>query len=421
MVIWLVHIGELLPVDGPSRLFRYGILAEMLADRGHSVVRWAPTFVHAHKRQRVRQDSTIRINDRYRIELLYARGYNRNIGFGRLWFNHQMTRAFRRRIRDESPPDIILSGLPTPGMCKVAIEYAGCHNIPVVIDVRDLWPDIFLTVLPKGLQRLGRLALQPAFNVNRLIFREADAVTAVSRSYLDWGLKYAGRERRETDAVFPLAFLEESYGEEEMGRQRRFLLDRGVVPERFICCFWGQFEASYDIETLIDAAVFLERTHGDKIQFVLCGDGGKMSSLRRRTGRLKNVVLPGWVSPATIRALMEISDVGLAAYVENAPQSLPNKVFEYFSGGLPVLSSLRGELDRIISENRCGLLYGAGDAKSLVSVILKLYDDPRLRRRMGGNARRLFEERFSAARVYTSMIDHLERMAGRGTARVTGI
>ena len=113
---------------------------------------------------------------------------------------------------------------------------------------------------------------------------------------------------------------------------------------------------------------------------------------------------------------MEMSDAGLAAYVRNAPQSLPNKVFEYFSGGLPVLSSLRGELDRIISESGCGLSYEAGDAEGLASAVLKLHGDPELRRRMGENARRLFEERFSAGRVYSSMIDHLERLAGMRVA-----
>ena len=416
MEIWLVHIGELLPVDGPSRLFRYGILAEMLAERGHSVVRWAPTFVHAYKRQRARRDCTVAVSDLYRIELLYARGYSKNIGFGRLWFNRRVASAFRRRLKDESPPDIILSALPSPGMCRVAIEYAGCHNIPVVIDVRDLWPDIFLTVLPEWLRRLGEIALRPAFEVNRFIFREADAVTAVSSSYLDWGLRYAGRERRDTDAVFPLASLEESFSRERIDAERRFLQERGVAPGRFTCCFFGQFEASYDLETVIGAAERLERTHGGRFQFVLCGDGAKMPYLRHRAGGLSNVVMPGWVSPATIQALMEMSDAGLAAYVRNAPQSLPNKVFEYFSGGLPVLSSLRGELDRIISENGCGLSYEAGDAEGLASAVLKLHGDPALRRRMGENARRLFEERFSAGRVYSSMIDHLERLAGMRVA-----
>lgn len=416
MEIWLIHIGELLPVDGQTRLFRYGILADMLAERGHSVVRWAPTFVHAYKRQRAEKDSSVKVNDRYRIELLYAKGYRKNISFSRLWFNYQIARAFKRRIRDVKPPDIILSALPAPGMCRVAIEYAGCHNVPVVIDVRDLWPDIFLTVIPQGLRWLGRFVLWPAFNSNQRIFREADAVTAVSSGYLDWGLTYAGRKRSETDAVFPLASLEKPLSEDRIKSERQFLLDRGVDPDRFICCFFGQFEASYDIETVIDAARLLDQSPGRKIQFVLCGDGRKMSSLRYRGTGLKNVIFPGWVSPATIKVLMEMSDAGLAAYVRNAPQGLPNKVFEYFCGGLPVLSSLHGELESIISENYCGSVYEAGDVEGLASAILKLYYNPREKRKMGENARRLFEERFSAGRVYAAMIDYLERIVKKAAA-----
>jgi len=51
MHIWLTHVGELLPIYGDVRLFRYGVLSQMLADQSHEVTRWVPTFIHAHKRQ----------------------------------------------------------------------------------------------------------------------------------------------------------------------------------------------------------------------------------------------------------------------------------------------------------------------------------------------------------------------------------
>ena len=83
MKVWLIHLGELLPIDGKVRLFRYGILAEMLAERGHSVTRWAPTFIHATKNQRFTHGQTVDVNEKYRIELLYAQGYRRHVSLAR--------------------------------------------------------------------------------------------------------------------------------------------------------------------------------------------------------------------------------------------------------------------------------------------------------------------------------------------------
>jgi len=39
MNIWIVFIGETLPMDAVTRIWRYGILAETLAAREHSVTR----------------------------------------------------------------------------------------------------------------------------------------------------------------------------------------------------------------------------------------------------------------------------------------------------------------------------------------------------------------------------------------------
>jgi len=184
-----------------------------------------------------------------------------------------------------------------------------------------------------------------------------------------------------------------------------------VNPEKIIICFFGQFEASYDLETVIETARWLEQTGDDKVQFVLCGNGTKFPSLRKQASGLSNVIFPGWVSASAIQALMQMSKIGLATYATNALQSLPNKPIEYFAGGLPILSSLRGELEIILTGHKCGLTYQAGNVDSFLSSLRQLRDNPDLLALMGRNARQLYEMSFSANRVYSSMIDHLEHIA----------
>lgn len=51
MNIWLVTIGEPLPIDeGNYRLLRVGILANLLVKKNHNVIWWTSTFNHIEKK-----------------------------------------------------------------------------------------------------------------------------------------------------------------------------------------------------------------------------------------------------------------------------------------------------------------------------------------------------------------------------------
>ena len=45
-------------------------------------------------------------------------------------------------------PDLILSSIPTSELSLEATKLGKKNNIPVILDIRDLWPDVFLDVLP---------------------------------------------------------------------------------------------------------------------------------------------------------------------------------------------------------------------------------------------------------------------------------
>jgi len=279
------------------------------------------------------------------------------------------------------------------------------------MDVRDLWPDVYLTILPKAFHPLARLVLLQKYRTNRYLFASAAAIFAVSETYLDWGLSFASRDRTDADGVFPLGYPEHAYPEDELAREKVRLVESGVDQGKIICCFFGQFESSYDLITVVDAARVLEQQGYDTVQFVLCGKGTKLKSLCKRASGLNNVIMPGWVSASTIHALMQMATIGLAAYVREAPQSLPNKPIEYMAGGLAVLSSLRGELESILAAKRCGITYEAGDVHTLVRAIRFLAEHPEETLGMRRRARETFEERFSVRRVYPEMIAQLERIA----------
>jgi glycosyltransferase involved in cell wall biosynthesis len=411
MHVWLLHVGEFLPIDGDFRPMRYSLLGDALMRRGHTVTRWAPTFLHALKRLRFTESTTVVHSPQLTFELLHAPPYDSNTSLKRLRFSQVLAREFRARCGQVRRPDIIVAAIPAPELAQAAVEFGRREGIPVVVDIRDLWPDIYLDALPRWLRLPGRLALWPFHRVNRQALSRASAVVAVSPSYLAWGLRYAGRSEGIGDRVFPLGYIPYDLTEQERKQQLEHLRRLGFDERLWTVCFVGSFEATYDLDTVIHAARSLH-SKGTPVQFVLCGTGRKEQHLRELSRGLDCVVFAGWASAPLLAAVMERSKAGLCAYVDKAPQSLPNKPFEYASFGLPLISSLQGDLEELISGAKIGLPYAASDAASLEAAISALYRDPECWRVMSSNARSLFERDYSGHRVYGSFVAHLEAMTG---------
>ena len=345
MFVWLLHIGEQLPVNAAPRTFRYGYLARALAERGHQVLRWAPTFNHYTKCQRFETDRRQDFGDRYAIQFVHSPGYRRNVSLERLRTYRILGERFRRLAAHEVAPDLIVAAIPSLEWAEAAVEFGRLRGIPVVIDVRDLWPDVFLNALPRGGRSLGRF-LSPYARMARAACRGATALSATSQDYLDWALCMGGRREQARDSVVPLGFEPESAAPEAIGANIALLRRSGIDPERPTCMFAGLFERSYDLESIVEAAARLAARGQTDLQFVLCGSGSKLLKIRERAARLPNVHCLGWVDTDMLQSVMSISTIGLCAYRSDALQSLPNKPFEYMANRLAIRLEPHGKYCR---------------------------------------------------------------------------
>ncbi len=427
MNVWLMTVGEPLPIDPDGdRLHRTGMVAERLLAEGHSVVWWTSAFDHNRKRVRCDADACVQVGERYRIRMLYARPYRRHVSIRRILNHRGVAAAFRRHVAEEPRPDVILCSLPLIELADAAGRYGRAHGVPVIVDARDMWPDIFAELAPPCLRGLARAALFPMFRAARRACRNAAALTGITPPFVEWALAKAGRARSDADRDFPLAYdgrgTAAAATESVRERWRPRLAGNGA----FTACFFGTFGRQFDIETVLGAA---RRLSGGprRFQFVLCGNGDRLPQYRDLAAGCGNVLLPGWVGAEDIAYLMSRASVGLAPY-RSSPSfvvSIPNKAIEYLCGGLPVLSSLSGELERVLSEGGCGLTYPNGGEVELADTLVRLYDDPALVRTMGERGRTLFEQRFEARRVYGDMVRHIETIhqnhcaAGRPAADAT--
>jgi glycosyltransferase involved in cell wall biosynthesis len=406
MTIWLITLGEPLPIDGNSeRLLRTGILAGILSENKHEVVLWTSTFDHARKKHRFSKDTNVSINKYFRINLLHSTGYKRNISVRRFADHFGVAAKLFLRIRQEKKPDIILCSLPPPELCLVAAQYGCKRKIPVVLDIRDLWPDLFLDFIPKCLLPSAKALACPLFRIVRMACCRATAVTGVTRQFIDWGVKNAHRNSTPLDVVFPMGYSEITPKPEEIESASRKWHSLGILKENFNVCFFGTFGKQFDILTVIDAAK--KSTNNPRIQFILCGDGENISIYKSKAGVLANMLFPGWINKDEIWTLMRLSSLGLAPYINsvNFENNIANKPIEYFSAGLPVVTSSHGALEELLVNNNCGSSYGNAD--DLASSIHELFHNRQRLTTMSSNATKLFNDHFVAEKIYTAMADYL--------------
>ncbi len=415
MNIWLTTIGEPLPTDGSDeRLLRTGILAEQLHNQGHEVLWWTSSFDHVRKRQRAAHDQRITVREGYDICLLRANSYPRNVSFRRMKNHRTIAKKFSQQAMREPRPDVIVSSWPLIELCAEAVRFGKATDVPVVLDVRDMWPDAIVDLAPKGLRKIAKLALRGVYREAKFAASQATSIIGITDKIVDWGVGFAGRNRSAIDLAFPMGYRSKSASDSDQHESVSFWQSHGVCASKseFVLCFFGTIGRHFEIEPIVEAARRLELSQR-KVKFVLCGDGPHLPRWRQLAADCSNVVLPGWVDAEMIRSLMQLSSAGLAPYYSSwdFTMSLPNKPIEYLSAGLPVISSLQGELANLLAQNDCGMTYQNGDAADLVRVITACYDSRSCCARMAKNAAALFRERFVAETVYGQMSDFLTQLA----------
>jgi glycosyltransferase involved in cell wall biosynthesis len=236
----------------------------------------------------------------------------------------------------------------------------------------------------------------------------AAAIVGITPGFVEWALRYAGRERTALDRDFPLAYPEPKLPKADMSHAIKRWATMGVTKDKFVVCFFGTFGRRFDMETVIGAARTLSGQERDFL-FVLCGTGDRFDYYKRLAAGCPNVLFPGWIGAADIWALMKIASAGLAPY-HSSPSfivSIPNKAIEYMRGGLPLVASLEGALANLVTERDCGIYYREGDPHDLAAKLVDLSEHPKRVGEMSAKARALYESRFNAEKVYEEFAAYL--------------
>lgn len=405
MNIWLLRTSEPMPVvDKDGRTLRMGMIAEELSKRGHNVTWFASTFNHFTKQQSFDKDTIVKVKDNYYLNLSYAPAYKKNISLERI-LNHKVTaNKFRKKAKELEKPDLIYVSYPTIEYAEEAVKYGKKNNVPVIVDIRDLWPDIFNHNLPKWMRLLASPYIKLMNHKAKRVMKNAYAINSISDAMLNWGLEKGNRTKNKMDRYFYIGYNKptnidvlEEYKE--------------IDKSKFNISFLATINNQFDYEKIAQLARNLEEKDKNII-INICGDGPQMNELKEQIKGLNNIKLHGWLRKDELSYILKNSQIGLAPYKNtfDFQMSVSNKFAEYIAYNLPIALTSGGYMKSLLEEYNCGI--STPDMDRMCDYIVELKNDRKKYDLISNNAKKLYEENFQAKKIYKDLVDYLEEIVG---------
>jgi colanic acid biosynthesis glycosyl transferase WcaI len=300
--------------------------------------------------------------------------------------------------------DVIYATSPPLFVGGAALALSISRGIPLVFEVRDLWPESAIA--------LGELknpqAIALAERLERTCYRRARRIVLTAREMKDHLVKQgipAAKMQLIRNGANPELFRFDP----EARRRIREKLDLGA---RFVVVYAGLIGIAQALSTALDSAKSLQ-TLGPDVHMVFVGDGPVKDDLLAQAMQLQltNVTFLPSQPRDQIPAYLSAADIALVPLVrQQLIGALPSKMFDAMACERSVILAAAGESCQVLREADAGMVIPPEDPSSLTDAILSLRADPHLCRRYGQNGRRAVLAHYSRQAQAQRLAELLEEL-----------
>ena len=291
--------------------------------------------------------------------------------------------------------DVVVVSSPTFFSIFSAWLLAKLKRAKLVVEIRDLWPAIFVEL---GVLT-NRHAIRALEALELWAYRVADEVVVVSEGFRA-NLIERGVPAAKVHTIRNGVDLERFDPASTPRPEVRAAL--GAKDGQVLVLYIGAHGISHGLDSVVDAAAKLA---GQPIHVAFVGEGATKRALERQVAELgldNLTMLPG-VPRDEVAALLAAADICLVP-LRDVPlftTFIPSKIFEYFGAGKAVIGAVRGEPAEILREGGA-VVVSPEDPAALAAAITELAADADRRREMGVHGRDFvatnFDRRSLAAR-----------------------
>lgn len=302
------------------------------------------------------------------------------------------------------PYDVLYASSPPLFVGGAALFISYLRRMPLVFEVRDLWPESAV--------QLGELSHPYAVRLTTWLeeacYHRASHIVVVTQGIFD-RLVERGYPATKLTSI-PNGANTELYTPRPINQILRRQLD--IAPEQFVVIYTGLHGLAHGLETALQAASRL-RDRSD-ILFLFVGDGPRKVALMQMAQEmsLPNVRFHDAVPETDLPDYIALADVGLDTRrrIGISQGTLPVKMFSYMACERPVLLSIEGEAIQLLDRAQAGVTVPPESPEALAQAILDLQANPAKRVAFGRNGRTFVETNFSRQRLAQQVVQLLEQV-----------
>lgn len=190
----------------------------------------------------------------------------------------------------------------------------------------------------------------------------------------------------------------------------------GYKEDDFIAIFGGNMGKPQKLENILSLAEKV--LNYEDIKFLFIGSGTEKDRLEKysRDKNLKNVKFLNQVPREDYEKLTAACDIGIVSLDERfTVPNFPSKTTDYFKLNLPILASLDNCAAKdygvfLTEKAKGGVVAQAGNTEQLYEKFMLLYSDDRLRRELGENGRKYYEENLGVDKAYETIMKEIKKL-----------
>jgi glycosyltransferase involved in cell wall biosynthesis len=276
--------------------------------------------------------------------------------------------------------DLVLVSSPPLFIGITGLILSWKKRIPLVFEVRDLWPE---SAVEMGILH-NKVLIGLACWLERLIYRKAERIVVLTPAFRDILMDKKGLADKKIMVIPNGADFRLSAGLMHMDVED-FRRLHGLEGH-FVITYVGAHGVANNLSQILDAATLLKDTN---VIFLLVGGGPERDDLIKQAvdRGLTQVRFLGVLPKGEVFKFILASDAGISILkkTEIFKTIYSNKTFDYFSCKKPVLMGIDGISKTLVEDAKAGLFIQPGNAHDFAEKIRYYLYNPNIVRQHGEN------------------------------------
>lgn len=310
--------------------------------------------------------------------------------------------------------DIVIATSPPLFVGITGLFCSHLHRIPIVFEVRDLWPEVMSAVGAGGEESITYKFFDKIASV---LYNKSDIIVTLTDSFKETIASTRGISSEKIKVI-------------ENAVDTDFFKPCPVEPtvlsglglkNKFIISYTGTIGLTHGVEVVLTAAEELKKKIPELV-FLFVGSGydkERLMKIKEEKG-LDNIIFMGRQPRNKIPILINASDISLVLS-SKAPllkKTIFAKVFEPMACGKPVIVGAKGETENlVVNKAKAGIGFEPENVHGLIDSVTKLYENPQLRKDLGRNGRDFVTKEFSRSKKAMDYLNILEEISAKNVRK----